>query len=203
MNFRIRFTLALFGIASLSLLVLGFGVRREMTARCGGVPGAKWALPEQMHLTLRFIGGVDGATGRDVARALADIDSPAFQLDLAGVGSFGNGRGARALWVGVKPCPEVMRLQAKIETTLQRIGIEPERRKFHPHITLARLSGAPEQRVADYLRAHSAFATPPFDAENFVLFSSFLSQSGALHRVEASYPLAVPDMDVELAANEF
>jgi RNA 2',3'-cyclic 3'-phosphodiesterase len=177
--------------------------RRDMTALCSGVPGAKWVLPEQMHLTLRFIGEVDGAMGRDVASALADIDSPAFRLDLAGVGSFGNGRGARVLWVGVKPCPEIMRLQAKIETTLQRIGLEPERRKFHPHITLARLNGAPEQRVAEYLRAHSAFATPPLEAESFVLYSSFLSQAGALHRVEASYPLSVPDMDADLAANEF
>jgi 2'-5' RNA ligase len=177
--------------------------RRDMTALCNGVPGAKWVLPEQMHLTLRFIGEVDGAMGRDVASALSEIVAPAFQLGLAGVGSFGARRAARVLWVGVQPCPEVMRLQAKIETALQRIGLAPERRKFHPHITLARLNGAPEQRVAEYLRAHSAFATPAFEAENFVLYSSFLSQGGALHLVEAGYKLAAPNMDADLAANEF
>ena len=177
--------------------------RRDMSALCNGVPGAKWVKPDQMHLTLRFIGEVGGAMAHDVASALSEIDSPAFPINLAGVGSFGNGRGARVLWVGVGPCPELARLQAKIETALQRIGLPAERRKFHPHITLARLNGAPETRVADYLGEHSAFATEPCEAESFALYSSFLSQSGALHRVEASYPLAVPNMDAELAANEF
>jgi 2'-5' RNA ligase len=177
--------------------------RRDLTALCNGVPGAKWVQPEQMHLTMRFIGEVDGAKGRDVASALGEIDAPSFELGLAGVGSFGDRRAAKVLWAGVQAGPELARLQSKIETALQRIGLPPERRKFHPHITLARLNGAPEQRVAEYLRAHSAFASPPFEAESFVLYSSFLSQSGALHRVEASYPLAAPDMDAELAANEF
>ncbi len=177
--------------------------RRDLAALCNGVPGAKWSLPEQMHLTLRFIGEVDGATARDVASALSEIDSPAFPINPSGVGSFGNGRAARVLWVGVAPCPEVVRLQAKIETAMQRIGLAPERRKFHPHITLARLNGAPAARVAEYLRAHCAFTTEPSEAESFALYSSFLSQGGALHRVEASYKLAAPNMDADLAANEF
>lgn len=165
------------------------GVKQQLAAMCGGVPGAKWVSPETLHLTLRFIGEVDGTTFRDIRQALAEVRGEAFELRLAGVGQFGQRRRVRQLWAGIEAGAQLPRLQRRIETTLTGIGLEPERRKFHPHVTLARLRDAPLDRVAAFLAAHNLFASERFVAESFVLFSSFLSQSGAIHRAEAAYPL--------------
>jgi 2'-5' RNA ligase len=164
-------------------------LRQQLALLCAGVPGAKWVKPEQMHLTLRFIGEVDNAVFADIASALGAIAAPPFELQLAGVGTWGDRRKAHVLWVGVKPSPGLMHLRAKIESALVRLGIEPDRRKFAPHVTLARLNGAPESRVAGFLAGNGDFAAPPFPVDQFLLYSSFLGQSGAIHRIEAHYPL--------------
>jgi 2'-5' RNA ligase len=154
-----------------------------------GVPGAKWATSDNLHLTLRFIGNVDGRLFADIMDALGAIRAPAFDLQLAGLGKFGERGRAESLWVGADRCEPLDRLQGKVETTLQRLGLEPEHRKFLPHLTVARLKGAPAGRVADWLTAHAGFALPPFRVDRFILFSSYLAREGAIHRAEAEYPL--------------
>jgi 2'-5' RNA ligase len=164
-------------------------VRRELRQLCAGVPGAKWLAADQFHLTLRFIGSVDGAVFADIAYALAAISMPALDLRCAGVGSWGDKSRAHLLWAGIEPNAALDNLQAKIESTLVRAGIAPERRNFHPHVTLARLKGAPTGRIAEFLTHHGGFATASFVADQFTLYSSFLGHGGAIHRVEAVYPL--------------
>lgn len=164
-------------------------LRASLAALGGGVPGAKWVGAEQMHLTLRFIGEVDGAMFRDIAGELTGISAPAFDVEVAGVGYWGDKRRAKVLWAGTRPCPPLLRLQGKIEAALVRIGVEPERRKYHPHITLARLSLPSRHRTADWLGRNGGLAPAPFRVTQFVLYSSFLSASGALHRPEAVFPL--------------
>lgn len=154
----------------------------------GGVPGARWADRSQLHLTLRFIGEVDGRDARAVDDALATIDAPAFALELKGVGQFG-GRNPSALWAGVAPNAALMHLQRKIESALQRVGIEPDSRKFLPHVTLARLKGSPTRRVMDYLADHALYASPPFPIGAFILYSSLLTPNGSLYRAEHAYQL--------------
>jgi 2'-5' RNA ligase len=166
--------------------------RLSLSAISGGIPGAKWIRPEQLHLTLRFIGEVDNALFRDIASALGAIRAPAFELSVAGVGHWGDKRRAKVLWAGVRPSPLLLRLQSKIETALTRLGLEPERRKFHPHITLARLNGDSPNRIADFFWRNGDLALAPFVVEQFVLYSSLLGASGALHRPEAAFPLAAP-----------
>ena len=164
-------------------------VRRELASLCVGVPAAKWVRPEQMHLTVRFIGEVDGGRFEDIAMGLGGIVLPEMELQVAGVGSFGDRRGANVLWAGATPVEAVTRLHDKIESRLARIGVERDRRKFHPHVTLARLNGARDHRVAKFLGDNAGFTTPPFVAREFGLYSSFLAQSGAIHRLEAAYSL--------------
>jgi len=154
-----------------------------------GVPGAKWASPENLHLTLRFIGNVDGRLFADIMDALAAVRSPAFDLQLGGLGKFGERGRAESLWVGADRSEPLTRLQGKVEGALQRLGLDPEHRKFLPHLTVARLKGAPSGRVADWLTAHSSFALPPFRVDRFTLFSSYLAREGAIYRAEAEYPL--------------
>ncbi len=153
-----------------------------------GVPGARWMTREQLHLTLRFIGEVDGRDARVVDDALMSIAAPAFPLELYGTGQFG-GRTPHALWVGIRPNEALMHLQRKIETALQRFGLAPDPRKFVPHVTLARLRNTPAGRVMDYLADHALYASRPFDIGAFILYSSVTTPGGSIYRAERAYPL--------------
>jgi 2'-5' RNA ligase len=172
-------------------LQLPEAVRERLVALQGGVPGARWASQEQMHLTLRFIGEVDGNVAHDIDDALAGIRAPSFTLELAGVGEFG-GKNPRALWAGVRPNEALLHLQKKIETALQRIGLPPESRKFSAHVTLARMKGAPREKIVQFLTHHALFASGPFPVSDFVLFSSHLSHGGSIYHPERIYPLTTP-----------
>jgi 2'-5' RNA ligase len=155
----------------------------------GGLPGARWIDPENYHLTLRFIGDVDDDIAREVAWMLGKVRRRDFELRLDGLSSFG-GRKPRAVVAAVAPSPAVMELQAEHERLMQRVGLEPEGRKYTPHVTLARLRDSSSFEVAEYLSARAAFRSPPFLVSRFVLFSSRASVGGGPYVVEAAYPLA-------------
>ncbi len=153
----------------------------------GGLPGARWIDPENYHLTLRFIGDVDDTTAREVASLLGRIKRGAFDLHFDGVISFG-GRKPRAVVATVAPERTLLEVQAEQERLMQRIGLEPEGRKYLPHVTLARLRESSSRQVAEYLAARGLFRTPSFPVSRFVLFSSRNSVGGGPYVVEAAYP---------------
>jgi 2'-5' RNA ligase len=169
-------------------LELPEAVRSRLSLLQGGVPGARWASDEQLHLTLRFIGEVDDNVAHDIDDALAGIRAPAFTLELAGVGEFG-GKNPRALWAGVRPSEALLHLQKKVETALQRIGLPAEERKFSAHVTLARLRGASREKVVQFLTHHALFGSGPFEVDRFVLFSSHLGSGGSVYHPERTYRL--------------
>jgi len=154
----------------------------------GGVPGARWSTREQLHLTLRFIGEVDGRDAAAVDDVLSAIGAPRFSLELHAVGTFG-GRDPRELWAGVRPNEALMHLQRKVETAIQRIGLAADARKFTPHVTLARLRGSPRGRVVDYLTDHALYSSPPFEVNEFLLYSSTLTPNGSIYTPERDYKL--------------
>ncbi|MEI9929864.1 MAG: RNA 2',3'-cyclic phosphodiesterase [Rhizomicrobium sp.] len=160
----------------------------SLTMIQSGIPGARWQTREQMHLTLRFIGDVDGRDAAAVDDALSVISEPVLSLQMKGVGEFG-GRTPRALWAGVAPNEALPHLQRKIETAIQRIGLEAEPRKFTPHVTLARLRSTPPGIVMDYLVDHALYASAPFEACEFVLYESHLGPNGSLYVPQRHYPL--------------
>lgn len=161
----------------------------RLAALCSGVPGARWVARDQLHLTVRFIGAVDGPLFRDIADALATLTLPEFALMIRGVGHFPPGGAPRVLWAGVEPVAELVELRRNVESLVVAQGVAPEGRRFTPHITLARLKSASAARLAPYLAAHARFACPAVAIEDFRLYSSRLRLAGAIHRVEASYPL--------------
>ena len=164
-------------------------VRASLSMLRGGLPGARWIDPENYHLTLRFIGDVDDVVAREVMLVLGRVRRGGFELRLDGVSSFG-GRKPRAVVATLASSPAVMELQAEHERLMQRIGIEPEGRKFTPHVTLARLRDSSSHDVAEYLSGRGGFRSAPFEVSNFVLFSSRASVGGGPYVVEAAYPLA-------------
>jgi 2'-5' RNA ligase len=155
----------------------------------GGLPGARWIDRENYHLTLRFIGDVDDEVAREVAWLLGQVCRREFEVQLEELSSFG-GRKPRAVVVTAAQTPSVMELQAEHERLMQRVGLEPEGRKYTPHITLARLRDATSRDVAEYLSTRGAFRWPAFKVSRFVLFSSRASVGGGPYVVEAAYPLA-------------
>ena len=169
-------------------LELPLKARELLSALQGGVPGARWASHEQMHLTLRFVGEVDENVARDIDDSLASIRAPSFVLEIAGVGEFG-GKNPRALWAGVRANDSLLHLQKKVETALRRIGLAAESRKFAPHVTLARMKSAPRDKVVQFLTHNALFAGGTFPVDHFILFSSHLSHNGSIYHPERTYRL--------------
>lgn len=165
-------------------------IKTSLSSLCYGLPGAKWVDMEQVHLTLRFIGEVDGGIFRDIRSVLEDVDSETFDVEIKGLGCFPPRKAPRVLWAGLESSAAMLELKQKVDSRLMRVGIESEKRKFSPHITLARFRQKPSlQRVADYLSGNGLFSLPPFPVADFHLYSSVLTPKGALHQIEASYPL--------------
>ena len=154
----------------------------------GGLPGARWIDVENYHVTLRFIGDVDGRMADEIVDRLDRIDRPEFQAALTGIGSFGSKK-PHSVWAGVTPSPEMYALQAEIERICQRIGLPPDPRKFTPHVTLARLKNCRLDDVVHYLSGRGNFYTAPFTVTRFVLLSSKESVGGGPYLTEEIFPL--------------
>lgn len=154
----------------------------------GGLPGARWVDGENFHLTLRFIGDVEGHVADEIANALDRVRRPNFSLALSGVGQFG-GKKPHCVWAGVAASPDLFALQGEIERICQRLGLPADPRKFTPHVTLARLKNASPEAVAIYLSARGNFSAAPFRVGRFVLMSARDSVGGGPYIVEEAWPL--------------
>ncbi len=164
-------------------------IAQSLATLRGGLPGARWIDPENYHVTLRFIGDVDDLIAHEVASMLGQVRRPAFDLNIEDLTAFG-GRRPRALVATLGPAQALMDLQAEHERLMQRVGLEPEGRKYTPHVTLARLRESSSRQVADYLAVRAPFRSAAFPVSRFVLFSSRASVGGGPYVVEAAYPLA-------------
>jgi len=121
--------------------------------------------------------------------ALAALRGRGFTLSLAGVGTFAKAGKAVSLWVGAERNPSLDHLHGKIETALQRAGLPPEKRRFAPHITLARLENVPQERLVSYVQAHNLFRAAPLEVAHFTLFSSLLGKEASVYTPEVEYEL--------------
>ncbi len=164
--------------------------RARLAALQSGVPGARWVARDNLHVTLRFIGETDRHGAEEIDAGLGSIRAPAFGLTLAGVGFFDRGRYAHTLWAGVEKPEPVVFLRDKIESVVVRAGLEPERRKFSAHVTLARLDDVPSVRLGPYLETRHGFAAGPYPMTRFILFESHRGGDGAHYEPLAEYPLA-------------
>ena len=162
-------------------------IREQLLDLMEGVPDLRWQQDEQLHLTLRFIGEVDRPMAEDVAAALERIRFDPFQLSLDGVGRFEKHRRG-ALWAGVAPKDQLKALNAKVERACQSAGLEPERRAYHPHITLARWKGrAPG--LDRFMELHGGLSSQPWPVDEFILYESRLGREGAHYEPVERYSL--------------
>ncbi len=165
----------------------------------GGLPGARWIDPENHHITLRFIGDIEGHVADEIANALDRVHRPGFELSLTGVGVFGS-RKPHAIWAGVSQSPALTALQYEIERICQRLGLPPDPRKFMPHVTVARLRNADAGAVAAYLSSRGNFRTAAFDVTRFVLMSARNSVGGGPYVVEEAWPLSRPESNYSFSS---
>jgi 2'-5' RNA ligase len=170
-------------------LDLPWPLRERLSMLAGGIPGARWLPVENYHITLRFIGEVAAYQAEEIDLALAALKARGFSLSLRGVGTFEKAGRPVTLWVGVERNPQLELLQNKIETALQRTGLDPERRRFSPHVTLARLDNAVETKLAAFVQAHNLFRADPVPVEHFTLFSSRLGKEASVYTAEVEYAL--------------
>ena len=164
-------------------------VSQTLSGLRGGLPGARWIDPEDYHVTLRFIGDIDGVAANEIAWTLERVNRKPFEIALQGLSSFG-GKKPRAVVASIAPSRPLMELQAELERLMQRFGFDPEGRKYIPHVTLARLRDATDKDVADYLAVRGYFPTRSFMVSRFALFSSRASVGGGPYVVEDTYALS-------------
>lgn len=164
-------------------------IRSCLQGLSGGLSGARWVRQENLHLSLRFIGDVPGGDEHDIDQALQTVDAPPFQLTFSGLGCFDRRGRVHAVWAGIDKSEALMRLQGKVAAALVRSGIEPEHRKFKPHVTLARMKNGAADKVSQYLEAKGDFTAGPFPVGDFTLFRSHLSHGGSHYEALAEYPL--------------
>lgn len=161
----------------------------DIQLMAGGIPGARWQTAEQLHLTLHFLGDVDGGDARRLEAALEQLEAPSFTMQLRGAGVFPLRGQARTLWLGVSEPDPVRLIHDRSARIIDELGLEQEHRKFFPHVTIARLRNADNRKLGEWVTGHSLYASPPFPVSEVRLYSSILSKAGAKYRTEAVYPL--------------
>lgn len=167
-------------------------IRQHLLDLMEGEPDLRWQSDDQLHLTLRFIGEVERPKAEDIAAELAQIRFQRFTLSLDGVGSFEKHRHG-AVWAGVQPKDQLRALNAKVERACQTAGLEPERRAYHPHITLARWKGR-AARLDRFLEQNAGLRSAEWKVGEFLLYESHLGHEGAHYEAVHAYSLQILDV---------
>jgi 2'-5' RNA ligase len=166
-------------------------------------PDARWVKEESLHVTLKFIGEQAENSVDQIKQALAATAGRSTQVAFRGYGFFPTPKFARVFWVGMEAGPELAVLAAAVDANLTPLGIAKEERKFTPHLTLARssgASGAPGRRKENVPRSTfhrlqeklSALPAPDFGsmtAREFYLYQSRLSPKGSTYTKLARFDL--------------
>ncbi len=160
-------------------------LREDLALMMGGIPGARWISEENLHLTIRFIGDVDRHTAQDIDDALSAISARPFSLTLKSVGFFGDP--PRTLWTGLEKSDALLHLVEKVDSCLTRLRIDFEKRRYAPHVTLARLRDPSPEHLRAYLNEYGGYRSDPFPVTRLTLFSSMRSHSGSSYTPERYY----------------
>jgi 2'-5' RNA ligase len=147
-----------------------------------------WVRPQQMHLTLKFLGDVPDTETPDICRVVDEVAAnfEPFEITCRRAGAFPSVREPRTLWIGIEDgAEELQRLQAEIENALKaRLGYGKEQRGFHPHLTIGRVKRElPGGRgeLTQLLEKHANFDADLSIIDEVVTFASFLGRSGPAH----------------------
>ncbi|WGM32497.1 RNA 2',3'-cyclic phosphodiesterase [Brevundimonas sp. NIBR11] len=167
-----------------------FDVAEALARRQTGLPGARWRGAEHLHVTLAFYGEVDERRADDLAAELARIPGGVFDIELKGVGAFGDAHRSHTLWAGLEPNERLNVLAGRCKAAAERAGIPMEPRLYRPHLTLAYLKiQTNADRIGAWIANHNLLHSPPIRVDRFSLYSSTLTENGSFYELEREYPL--------------
>jgi len=145
----------------------------------------RWVNPEKIHLTLKFFGNIEESRIDPIFKSIEEPirNTLPFSLKVQGVGAFPNLKNPRVIWIGLVNGREVLiSFQKQIEAQLEKIGIQPEDRPFHPHLTLGRMkSSRGKEELAGRMEKHKEEEFGDFQVERVVLFKSDLRPTGPIY----------------------
>src|SRR5215475_250485 len=147
--------------------------------------GVRWTQPDQMHLTLGFFGGVPEDIELKLREKLSAVEFGAFFLSVNGVGAFSAKGTPKIIWIGVgKAHPHLFQIHKRVQEAALAVGIEPELRPWHPHVTIARCRGISAQALRKFLQSNAGFDAGLTRVDAFYLYSSKLTPTGPIHTRE-------------------
>jgi len=169
------------------------GVQREVQ-RKGNKEAVRWTRPEQMHITLKFLGDVPSERLSALENALCEavVGSAPFALSLEGFGCFPSPRNPNVFWVGLSGQVEALKqLQERVEAQTNCFASHEENRAFHPHLTIGRAKnrGSETRRIAEALVEFRLANAGPWTVSEVTLMGSSLSPQGAIHTQLAALKL--------------
>lgn len=165
-------------------------VRLALEALQEETRGFHWVAATNLHLTLKFIGDVDSELQEEIERTLGELQTEPFILPVESIGVFPAIGQPFVVWAGLGTGhPRLFGLQKNVEDRLFQLGIEPERHRYTPHLTLARCREASPEAVRQFVKKHREFTAPPFRVESFTLYSSLPKQGSSIYRVEKQWSL--------------
>lgn len=153
----------------------------KLTELQSGLKGARWAPPQNLHLTLSYIGEASTILLEDLADVLSGFAARAFCMQLRGINHFTSKRRSKSIWVGVAEEPSLFSLQSKIKNCLQINRIPRDKRQFSPHVTLARLKNVRPEDMAGFIVFNNLFKPRSFRVKSFTLFESILTKEGSIY----------------------
>lgn len=160
-----------------------------------GLSNVRWIDPSQFHITLQFIGDVSLRGANDIADILSGPMWCSPTIKMTELACFG-GTKPTSIHARVEHDPALMALATSHDRLMQRLGMRSEKRRYSPHVTLARCKGATSDKVANYLNARAGLNIPEFQPTRFVLFSARESIGGGPYRVEESWAFEPPPTQV-------
>ncbi len=154
--------------------------------------GFAWTPPDQLHVTLRFLGELDAGVIEGLREKLRLVRVAPFLLPIEGVGAFPPRGDPQVLWAGVgRAHPLLFQLRQRVDDSLLAVQLAADVRIFQPHVTLARLRpGAAPVAAQHFLKRHREFVGPEFRVTRFGLYTSKLTPAGPVHRLLEEFPLA-------------
>jgi 2'-5' RNA ligase len=151
----------------------------------------KWVDLQNMHITLKFLGDVPNVEVPDVCRIAQEVAArfEPFDIEFVGAGAFPESARPKTLWLGVaedEGLEQLAALNAALEDRLQsELGFSRERRKFHPHLTIGRVSdtGPAQQALGELVAAQAQFNASLSAIDELLVFASYLEKSGPTYTV--------------------
>jgi RNA 2',3'-cyclic 3'-phosphodiesterase len=153
----------------------------------------RWTEPENIHLTLKFVGEVSADIYPEMERAVASghFELKPFRINFRGLGKFPAGDEVHIFWAGIEPVVELETLFRRIEDILIRFGVEKETRRFLPHITVGRNRARfPFKSLLNELEKKCDVRLGESIASSFQIFESRLTPRGPIYTVRQEVAIA-------------